>query len=192
MSRSQRTNFDRELLGQGAANIASGAIGGLPVTGVIVRSATNVTAGARTRASAILHGVWVLAFALPFAGLARQIPSSALAGMLIVIGLQLVKRAHIETARRTGDIAVYVLTILGVVFLNLLEGVLLGLALALALTLWRVVRVKIHAEPTAEARRHRGVVHIPFAAATYRHAGVRSPRHRRDSGNGCRFPGQRS
>lgn len=154
MSRSQRTNFDRELLGQGAANIASGAIGGLPVTGVIVRSATNVTAGARTRASAILHGVWVLAFALPFAGLARQIPSSALAGLLIVIGLQLVKRAHIETARRTGDIAVYVVTILGVVFLNLLEGVLLGLALALALTLWRVVRVKIHAEPTAEDEWH--------------------------------------
>src|SRR3954471_16356849 len=150
MSRSQRTNFDRELLGQGAANIASGAIGGLPVTGVIVRSATNVTAGARTRASAILHGVWVLAFALPFAGLARQIPSSALAGLLIVIGIQLVKRVHIETARRTGDIAVYVVTVLGVVFLNLLEGVLIGLALSIVLTVWRVVRTRIVATPADE------------------------------------------
>ena len=71
MHNGPRTNFDRELIGQGAANIASGTIGGLPVTGVIVRSSTNVSAGARTRASGIMHGVWVLVFALPFAGLAR-------------------------------------------------------------------------------------------------------------------------
>lgn len=145
-----RTNFDRELIGQGAANIASGAVGGLPVTGVIVRSSTNVVVGAKTRASAILHGVWILVFAIPFAGLAQMIPSAALAGLLIVIGMQLVKLAHIETARRTGDLAVYLVTILCVVFLNLLEGVLIGLALAVALTVWRVVRAKISAEEVAE------------------------------------------
>lgn len=144
-----RTDFNRELVGQGMANAVSGAIGGLPVTGVIVRSSTNVSAGARTRASAVLHGVWILAFALPFAGLAQQIPTSALAGLLIVIGVQLVKRAHIETAFRTGDITVYLVTILAVVFANLLEGVVLGLALAVILTTWRVVRVDIHAEPTS-------------------------------------------
>jgi carbonic anhydrase len=141
-----RTDFDRELIGQGTANIASGALGGLPVTGVIVRSSTNVAAGARTRASAILHGVWVLAFAVPFAGLAKLIPTSALAGLLIVIGVQLVKIAHIKTARVTGDLAVYLVTVTGVVFLNLLEGVLIGLALAVGLLLWRVVRARIHAE----------------------------------------------
>jgi carbonic anhydrase len=146
MHRGERTNFDRELVGQGAANIASGAIGGLPVTGVIVRSTANVNAGARSRASAILHGIWVLVFALPFAGLARQIPSAALAGLLIVIGIQLVKRVHIEAAHRSGDIAVYIVTVVAVVFLNLLEGVLIGLALAVLLTLWRVVRVKIDAQ----------------------------------------------
>ena len=145
-----RTNFDREMIGQGAANIASGAVGGLPITGVIVRSSTNVAAGARTRASAILHGVWILVFAVPFAGLAQLIPSAALAGLLIVIGCQLVKRAHIETARRTGDLAVYVVTVVAVVFLNLLEGVLIGLALAIALTVWRVVRTHIVAEPAGE------------------------------------------
>lgn len=146
----QRTNYDRELIGQGTANIASGLIGGLPVTGVIVRSSTNVAAGAKTRASAIMHGVWVLAFALPFAWLAEKIPTAALAGLLIVIGIQLVKWAHIETAQRTGDIAVYLLTVVGVVFLNLLEGVLLGLGLAIALTVWRVVRVRIHAESAGD------------------------------------------
>lgn len=150
MHNGPRTNFDREMIGQGAANMTSGMLGGLPVTGVIVRSSTNVAAGARSRASAILHGVWVLVFALPFAGLAQLIPTAALAGLLIVIGCQLVKRAHIETAKLTGDLAVYVVTILGVVFLNLLEGVLIGLALAVALTVWRVVRAKISAEPSGE------------------------------------------
>lgn len=150
MQNGPRTNFDRELIGQGTANIASGTLGGLPVTGVIVRSSTNVAAGARTRASAVMHGVWVLVFALPFAGLAERIPMAALAGLLIVIGIQLVKRVHIETARRTGDIAVYVVTVLGVVFLNLLEGVLIGLALSIALTVWRVVRTRIVATPVDE------------------------------------------
>ena len=151
MQNGPRTNFDRELIGQGAANIASGTLGGLPVTGVIVRSSTNVSAGARTRASGIMHGVWILIFALPFAGLVEQIPMAALAGLLIVIGFQLIKRAHIETARRTGDIAVYAVTIFGVVFLNLLEGVLIGLALSIALTVWRVVRTRILAEPADDS-----------------------------------------
>jgi carbonic anhydrase len=150
MQNGPRTNFDRELIGQGAANIASGTLGGLPVTGVIVRSSTNVAAGAKTRASAMLHGVWVLIFALPFAGLAEMIPMAALAGLLIMIGVQLVKRAHIETARQSGDLAVYAVTLVAVVFLNLLEGVLIGLALSIAMTVWRVVRTRIVVEPVDE------------------------------------------
>lgn len=146
-SRASRTNFDRELIGQGTANVASGMLGGLPVTGVIVRSSTNVSAGAHTRASAIMHGIWVLVFALPFAAMITSIPMAALAGLLVMIGVQLVKRAHIETAHKTGDIAVYIVTITSVVFLNLLEGVLIGLALSVLLTAWRVVRTRIHAEP---------------------------------------------
>ena len=95
-----RSNFDREMLGQGTANMVSGAIGGLPVTGVIVRSATNVEAGAKSRASSIMHGLWILLFSAALAGLVQQIPKSALAGLLIVIGIQLVKLAHIRLARR--------------------------------------------------------------------------------------------
>lgn len=144
-----RSNLDRELVGQGAANMVSGAIGGLPITGVIVRSSANVAAGARTRASSILHGVWVLVFALPFAGLIEKIPTAALAGLLVVIGVQLVKITHIATARRNGDIAVYLVTAVGVVFLNLLEGVLLGLLLSILMTVWRVAHPKIHAEESS-------------------------------------------
>lgn len=145
-----RTNLDRELIGQGASNIVSGAIGGLPIAGVIVRSSANIKAGAKSSASTILHGFWILLFALPFAGLIERIPSAALAGLLIVIGIQLLQPAHIETAVKTGDFAIYLVTIVAVVFLNLLHGVLIGLVLAIAMTGWRVIRAKVAAIPDGD------------------------------------------
>lgn len=150
MHHGPRTDFNRELIGQGASNIVSGAIGGLPIAGVIVRSAANVNAGAKTRASTILHGFWILLFALPFAELVEQVPSAALAGLLIVIGIQLLQPAHVETAMKTGDLAVYLVTVIGVVFLNLLHGVMIGLLLAIALTGWRVIRAKVEATPAGD------------------------------------------
>src|SRR4051794_7352364 len=89
-----RTKVDRELLGQGAANTMSGMLGGLPVTGVIVRSSANVAAGARTRLSAVLHGVWIAVFALLLAGLVEMIPLAALAGVLVVGGPQPLGPGH--------------------------------------------------------------------------------------------------
>ncbi|GAB08767.1 putative carbonic anhydrase [Gordonia araii NBRC 100433] len=145
MHSGERTNFDREMVGQGSANVLSGMIGGLPITGVIVRSSTNVMAGARTRASAILHGFWILVFSASLVGLVEQIPLAALAGLLVVIGTQLVKLSHVRLAHLTGDLVVYSITLLCVVFLNLLEGVLIGLAVAAALLIWRVVRVAVDA-----------------------------------------------
>jgi carbonic anhydrase len=144
-----RTNLNRELVGQGSANMVSGMLGGLPVTGVIVRSATNVEAGAASRASAILHGVWVLVFSALFAGLIQLIPLSVLAGLLLVIGAKLIKVADIKTSLRTGDLLVYVVTLTCVVVLNLLEGVIIGLALAALCVLWRVLRAQIHAHAPA-------------------------------------------
>ncbi|WP_051129813.1 SulP family inorganic anion transporter [Gordonia terrae] len=141
-----RSDLNRELLGQGSANITSGMLGGLPVTGVIVRSTTNVNSGARTSASAVMHGVWVLVFAALLTGLVEQIPMAALAGLLVVIGIQLVKLAHMRIALRTGDLWVYVITVVAVVFLNLLEGVGIGLAVAIGLVVWRVVRAEITSE----------------------------------------------
>lgn len=141
-----RTDFNRELVGQGTANVGSGLLGGLPVTGVIVRSTANVSAGARTRASAALHGVWLLLFSVFLVNVVEMIPTAALAGLLIVIGIQLVKLAHIELARRTGELIIYGITLVSVVFLNLLEGVLIGLVLAIGIAAWRIVRVSIVAE----------------------------------------------
>jgi carbonic anhydrase len=145
LHRGPRSNLDRELIGQGAANALSGALGGMPVTGVIVRSSVNVAAGARTRASAILHGCWIAAFAIAAGGLLELIPMAALAGVLLVTGLRLVQLAHIRTLRRHDELLVYVVTAVGVGVLGLAEGVLLGLALALARVLYRVARATVTA-----------------------------------------------
>lgn len=142
-----RTNFDKEIIGQGSANVVSGLLGGLPITGVIVRSSANAAAGARTRMSAVLHGVWILLFASLFTDLVELIPKAALAGLLIVVGAQLIKLAHIKLAWRTGNFAVYAITILSVVFLNLLEGVLIGLAVAIGFLLVRVTRAPVAVQP---------------------------------------------
>jgi carbonic anhydrase len=146
MTQGGKTNFDRELVGQGSANIVSGMLGGLPVTGVIVRSSTNVAAGARTRVSTVAHGIWVIVFTVLLVGLIQLIPLAVLAGLLVVIGLRLVKLAHLRSARRQGELVIYLITLTGVVFLNLLEGVLIGLGLSLLMLLRRVVWSGVHAE----------------------------------------------
>ncbi|GAA3712488.1 SulP family inorganic anion transporter [Zhihengliuella alba] len=146
-----RADLDRELVGQGLSNSASGLLGGLPVTGVIVRSSTNVAAGARTRASAVLHGVWVLLFALVLVGLIEQIPLAALAGLLIVMGVNLVRRRDILQARARGELWIYAVTVLGVLLLNLVEGVLLGLLAAVGLVLWRVLRLSVAVRRAGDA-----------------------------------------
>jgi len=143
MHNGPRTNVDRELLGQGAANTLSGLLGGLPVTGVIVRSSTNVRAGAKTRASAVLHGVWIAVFALALVSVIETIPLAALAGLLVVVGIQLVKPNDVRAARQHGELLLYVATAIGVMALNLLEGVALGLALAALLVLRRAVQARV-------------------------------------------------
>nr|WP_228032283.1 bifunctional SulP family inorganic anion transporter/carbonic anhydrase [Mycolicibacterium sp. P9-22] len=160
-----RTDFNRELVGQGTANVSSGLLGGLPVTGVIVRSTANVGAGAKTRASAALHGVWLLIFSVFFVNVVEMIPSAALAGLLIVIGIQLVKLAHVNLARRTGELLIYLVTLLSVVFLNLLEGVAIGLALAIGFAAWRIIRVSIDAEELRAPNGTRARWHVTISGS---------------------------
>ncbi|WP_433720724.1 SulP family inorganic anion transporter [Actinoplanes sp. CA-051413] len=148
----KRADLNRELLAQGAANTVSGALGGLPVTGVIVRSSTNVAAGARTRASAVLHGCWIAVCVLLFAGLLEQIPLSALAGVLVVVGLRLVSMAQIKAYVRHRELPTYLVTALGVIFTDLLTGVALGMATAVLLMLARLARCEIHRSSPAPGR----------------------------------------
>ncbi|MTD59499.1 SulP family inorganic anion transporter [Amycolatopsis pithecellobii] len=153
MHTGRRANLNRELMGQGAANMVSGALGGLPVTGVIVRSSTNVQSGARTRASAVLHGLWILLFVVVLAGLLRNIPLAALAGLLVHVGARLVNIGHIKDVLRHGDLPVYLVTLVGVVAVDLLTGVLIGIGLAAVLMLRRLLWAGIHAERGEEGWR---------------------------------------
>ncbi|VFU10394.1 SulP family inorganic anion transporter [Methylocella tundrae] len=128
-----RTQYDRELAAQGVGNAICGALGALPMTGVIVRSAANVQAGAKTRASAILHGAWILAFALLAPGLLRSIPVSCLAGILVYTGFKMLSPAHLRQLRAYGygAMGVYAATAIAIVATDLLTGVLVGFALSL-------------------------------------------------------------
>ncbi|WP_375768193.1 SulP family inorganic anion transporter [Archangium gephyra] len=139
-----RANLDKELLAQGLANTLSGLMGGLPITGVIVRSAANISAGAKTRVSAILHGVWMLLFVSLLGSHLGLVPLTVLAGLLVHVGAKLVNPHHIQELRKRGELSVYVVTVAGVVGINLLAGIALGFAVAVARLLWRLGRVQVH------------------------------------------------
>ncbi|AZM60934.1 SulP family inorganic anion transporter [Streptomyces sp. WAC 01438] len=138
-----RSDLDRELLGQGAANVVSGSLGGLPVAGVAVRSCANVRAGAVSRNSTMLHGVLVVAAALLMVPLLEFIPLASLAALVMAVGIQMVSLHHIRTVTRHREVLVYAVTTLGVVSLGVLEGVALGIAVAVGVALHRLTRTRI-------------------------------------------------
>ncbi|MEU1517979.1 SulP family inorganic anion transporter [Streptomyces sp. NPDC005811] len=138
-----RSDLDRELLGQGAANIVSGALGGLPVAGVAVRSSANVQSGAVSRNSTMLHGVLVVIAALLMVPVLELIPLASLAALVMAVGIQMVSLHHIRTVTRHREVLVYAVTTLGVVFLGVLQGVTLGIAVAVAVALNRLTHTRI-------------------------------------------------
>ncbi len=145
-SRPPRADLDRELRGQGAANIVSGALGGLPITGVAVRSVANVKSGAMSRKSAMLHGFWVVLAAGLLVPVLDLIPLAALAALVMAVGVQMVSITHMRTVTRHREIAVYATTIAAVVLGGVLEGVAVGIAVAVVLALHRLARTRITVE----------------------------------------------
>ncbi|WP_330355537.1 bifunctional SulP family inorganic anion transporter/carbonic anhydrase [Streptomyces chartreusis] len=138
-----RSDLDRELLGQGAANVVSGALGGLPIAGVAVRSSANVHAGAMSRNSTMLHGVLVVVAALLMVPILELIPLASLAALVMAVGIQMVSLHHIRTVTRHREVLVYAVTTLAVVFFGVLEGVTLGIAMAVGVALHRLTRTRI-------------------------------------------------
>ena len=90
MSSKSKTDYDKEIIAQGVGNALSGVVGGLPITGVIVRSAANINADAQTRMSTILHGLWIVLFVSFFPAILNYIPISSLAAILVYTGYKLV------------------------------------------------------------------------------------------------------
>jgi len=127
-----RTRYDQELLAQGIGNVLCGCVGVLPMTGVIVRSASNVQAGARSRLSAILHGVWLVVFVLLLTGLVRAIPISALAGILVYTGVRLIDVSGFRKlwAQHRAGAWIFLVTVLVIVVEDLLTGVIAGIVLS--------------------------------------------------------------
>ena len=127
------TSNNRELIAQGAGNIASGLLGGLPITAVVVRSSTNVYAGGRTKLSAILHGIFIAVAACAFPLILNSIPLASLATILIAVGYKLTPPKLYKQMWRDGasQFIPFLVTVLGIIFTDLLTGVMLGMALGM-------------------------------------------------------------
>jgi len=148
MHRGPRTKYDRELTAQGVGNSICGFLGVLPMTGVIVRSGANVEAGAVTRASAVMHGIWLLLFVSVIPFTLRYIPTSALAAILVYTGYKLAYPKVVPKLLQFGrtEVFIYAVTIVMIVLTNLLEGVLVGLALSLLKLLYAFSHLEIRKE----------------------------------------------
>ena len=131
------TPTNRELFAQGTGNILSGLIGGLPITQVIVRSSANIQSGNKTKMSAIIHGVFLLISVLLIPRLLNMIPLSVLAAILFVVGYKLAKPALFKTMYNLGwkQFIPFVTTVLGIIFIDLLIGLGLGLMVGIGVVL---------------------------------------------------------
>lgn len=135
--------LERELFAQGFSNMISGVVGGLPMTGVIVRSAANINSGAVTRWSTILHGVWIAAFVVLFPSIVSKVPLTALASVLIITGVRLLNIKHLVELFRKNKVdgTIWIATSVAIFATDLLKGLFIGLGLAVILNGRKVVRV---------------------------------------------------
>ncbi|ALM50277.1 hypothetical protein AMR72_16130 [Flavobacterium psychrophilum] len=131
------TDTNRELKAQGIGNILSGLIGGLPITSVVVRSSANANSGAKTKMSAIIHGVLLLICVLAIPFLLNKIPLATLAAVLILVGYKLAKPATVLHFWHKGkyQFVPFAATLLAVVFTDLLKGVALGMVISIIFVL---------------------------------------------------------
>ena len=153
MTVSEKHDSDRELIGQGLANIVTPFFGGIPATGAIARTAVNVRAGGRTRLSGVIQGVAIAIIVLTLAPLAAQVPLAALAGILIVTSVRMIEWEAIGLLLRAtyADFAVMMLTWMVTIFFDLVLAVEVGLIAAGALFIKRMSELNLGKIPETEA-----------------------------------------
>lgn len=152
-----RTDYNKELRAQGIGNLLCGWAGSLPMTGVIVRSSANVQANAATRASTILHGVWILAFVAALPWVLREIPMASLAAVLVVTGWRLVHFGHVAALFRSYGVLpalVWAATLIMVVATDLLTGVLVGIGLSVLEMLPHARSLKLRVDADQQGDEH--------------------------------------
>ena len=144
------TPTNRELLAQGAGNVVSGLIGGLPVTQVIVRSSANIQSGGKTRTSAFIHGILLLGCAMAIPRVLNMIPLSSLAAILLVVGYKLAKPSLIKEMYLHGktQFIPFLFTILGIIFTDLLTGIGIGMAIGIVQILYNNFKTPYHFDGT--------------------------------------------
>lgn len=142
MTDAGRHDPDRELVGQGLANVASGLFGGLPATGALARTAVNARTGARTRVAALTHALVLVALMGLAAGLVGRIPLVALAGVLLVTAYRMVERHVVVAVLRSTrtDAAVFVVTAAATVLLDLVIAVEIGVAVAVVVAMAKLAQ----------------------------------------------------
>ena len=151
-----KTDFDKELTSQGVGNFLCGLVGALPMTGVIVRSSANVQAGARTRNSTIIHGAWLLLFVCFAPWLLNYIPKSALGALLVYTGIKLLNPAQFKELWKIGrsEAFIYLVTLGLIVSVDLLVGVVVGVALSAGKLLHRFSHLEIEKESDEENHKY--------------------------------------
>ncbi len=147
-----RTKYDKELFAQGVGNSLCGLFGALPMTGVIVRSSANVGAGAKSRFSAIFHGVWLLAFVWFLTDLLAHVPRASLAAVLVFTGYKLINVKAIKKIYKESpsEIPIFLVTVFSIVYFNLLVGIGIGFGLAILKLVYTFshLSVKLEDKPT--------------------------------------------
>jgi high affinity sulfate transporter 1 len=159
MSRTTRVDNDQELVGQGLANLASSLFRGIPVTGVIARSGTNIMAGARTRLSAILHALMILVMMFLLAGPVGQIPIAALAGVLLAVALRMVEVRLLRVLWRgnRAEAAVFLVTTGTILLTDLIVGVPVGMVAAFLYVVYEMSSLRIEPIELPGPHAHGGI-----------------------------------
>ncbi len=159
-----RSDYDKELRAQGVGNILCGLAGALPMTGVIVRSSANVLAGAKTRYSTMMHGFLLLALVVAMPFVLEKVPVAALAGILVFTGYKLVDWKSAKALSKYGQMPlwIYGATVAGIVFIDLLSGVILGIILSLGKLIHTASQIDIWVEQSQNEKR--ADVHVSGAA----------------------------
>lgn len=159
------TPTNKELKAQGVGNMLSGLVGGLPITQVIVRSSANITFGAKTKLSAILHGIWLLLSAVTIASLLNMIPLASLAAILIMVGYKLAKPSLFTHMFKLGweQFAPFIATVVAILLTDLLTGIAIGLVVGVFYTLHHSYRNSHYMKDSTTTEDGREVHHIVLA-----------------------------
>ncbi len=183
MHHGPRANFDRELSAQGVGNILCGLAGALPIAGVIVRSAANIEAGAKTRWSAVFHGLWILVLVVGLPGVLRMIPTSSLAAILVYTGYKVIDVKAIRELWNYGwgEVVIYTATVVVIVVDDLFTGVMVGIVLTAVKLLYTFSHSTVDVDTTTtdghrNCSRRRGHVYPP--APSGNNVGTGSARQR--------------